>query len=53
MDAKFGVIASLRNGPQLKMDAMGEVFVPLKGSSDPSPGFLTSRAFRFGLKTGF
>lgn len=52
-DAKFGVTASLRNGPQLKINAIGEVFVPLTGSSDPSPAFLTSRAFRFGVKTGF
>jgi hypothetical protein len=35
-DAKFGVTASLRNGPQLKINAIGEVFVPLTGSGDPS-----------------
>ena len=52
-DAAFGVAASLRNGPQLKINAIGEVFVPLTGSRDPSPAFLTSPAFRFGVKTGF
>jgi len=52
-DATFGIAASLRNGPQLKINAIGEVFVPLTVSSDPSPPFLTSRAFRFGVKTGF
>jgi hypothetical protein len=52
-DARFGVAASLRDGPRLKLDAIGEVFVPLTGSSDPSPPFLTSRAIRFGIVTGF
>ena len=56
-DAKFGVTASLRNGPQLKINAIGEVFVPLSVPrsdwKDPSPAFLTSRAFRFGVKTAF
>jgi hypothetical protein len=52
-DAKFGVTASLRNSPQLKIDATGEVFVPLTGSRKPSPWFLPSGAFRFGVRTGF
>ena len=53
LDAKFGVAALLRNGPQLKINAIGEVFLPLKGSSNPSPAFRASRAFRLGLKTAF
>ncbi len=52
-DAKFGVSAPLRNGPQLKINAIGEVFVPLTGSTDPSAAFLTSRAFRFGVVVVF
>ena len=56
-DVKFGVTASLRNSPQLKINAIGEVFmplsVPLSESKDAPPPFLTSRAFRFGLKTAF
>lgn len=53
-DAQFGIAASLRHGPRLKLDAIAEVFVPLTtGSSDPSPPFETSRGFRFGLVTGF
>jgi hypothetical protein len=52
-DAKFGVTASLRNSPQLKINAMGEVFLPITGSSEPSPWFRPSRAYRFGLRTGF
>jgi hypothetical protein len=52
-DAKFGITASLRNTPQLKINATGEVFVPLTGSRAASPAFLTSRAFRLGLRTAF
>ncbi len=53
MDATLGVSAWVRNGPQLKINAMGEVFIPLKDSSSPSPAFLTSRAFRLGMRMGF
>ncbi len=56
-DAKFGVTASLRNSPQLKINALGEVFVPLSvplsDSKNAPPPFLTSRAFRFAVKTAF
>ena len=52
-DAKFGVTAPLWNGPRLKINAIGEVFVPLTGSTDASAPFLTSRAFRFGVLTAF
>ena len=53
MDATFGVQKLLRNGPQLKINAMGEVFIPVKDSSSPSPAFLTSTAFRLGMRMGF
>jgi hypothetical protein len=53
MDAKLGISALLRNTPQLKVNAIGEVFIPLKGSTGPTPAFLSSRAFRLGIKTAF
>ena len=52
-DAKFGVTAPLSNGPQLKIDAIGEVFVPLSGWTDRPAAFLPSPAFRFGVVTAF
>ena len=48
-DAKFGVTAPLRNTPRLKMDAIGELFVPLTGSI----AFPKSRVLKFGIVTGF
>jgi hypothetical protein len=53
LDVKFGVSKVVRDGPQLKINAMGDVFIPLKGSSSLSPAFGTSRAFRLGIKTAF
>ncbi len=52
-DATFGITASLRNSPHLKINAIGELFVPLTTPKNPSPAFLTSRAFRFGVRTAF
>lgn len=43
----------VRWDPRLKMNAIGEVFVPLTISTVPSGPFRTSRAFRFGIGTGF
>jgi hypothetical protein len=61
-DATFGITAPLWNGPRLKINSIGEVFVPLS-SSKPSqgtsryksyePAFLKSPAFRFGIVSGF
>jgi hypothetical protein len=53
LDLKFGVSKLVRDGPQLKINAMGDVFIPLKGSSSLSPAFGTSPAFRLGIKTAF
>jgi hypothetical protein len=52
-DAKFGVTAPLWNGPRLKINAIGEVFVPLTRPTDASTPFLTSRVYRFGIVTAF
>jgi hypothetical protein len=52
-DAMFGVAVSLQNGPKLKLDAIGEVFLPLTVPSDTSPAFRPSGAFRLGIKTAF
>lgn len=51
-DTKFRVSKRLKTGPRLKLDASGELFVPLTGANDaadPSASFLTSRTLRFGL----
>ena len=53
LDAKFGVSKLLRDGPQLKVNAIGEVFIPLKGTSSRSPAFVTSPGLRLGLRTAF
>ena len=53
LDAKLGISKLLRDGPQLKVNAIGEVFFPLKGSSSRTPAFRGSRAFRLGIKTAF
>lgn len=53
LDAKFGISAPLLNGPRLKLDAVGEVFVPVTRSTDPWDSFLTSRAFKLGIVAGF
>ena len=50
-DATFGVTAPLWIDPKLKINAIGEVFVPLTGSTDRP--LRPSRAFRFGVATGF
>jgi hypothetical protein len=52
-DAKFGITKSLRNSPHLKIKATGDVFIPLTAPTTLSPAFLTSRAFRLGLRTAF
>jgi hypothetical protein len=53
LDATFGITASLRNTPRLKLNAIGELFLPLTSPKDPSPAFLPSRAFRLGIGTDF
>jgi hypothetical protein len=53
LDATLGISALLRNSPHLKINAIGDVFIPLKGSSSVSPAFQPGRAFRLGLKTAF
>ena len=53
MDAKLGVSRLLRDGPQLKVNAIGELYIPLKGTSSRTPAFLSSRAFRLAIKTAF
>ena len=55
-DAKFGVSAPLWSGPRLKVNATGELFVPLTRSPDPADAaatLLTSRTLRFGIVTAF
>ena len=55
-DAKFGVNAPLWSGPRLKINAIGELFVPLTRSPDPADAaatLLTSRTLRFGIVTAF
>ena len=51
-DTKVRVSKRLKTGPRLKLDAFGELFVPLaspRNVADPSAAFLTSRTIRFGL----
>ena len=50
-DAAFGVTAPLWIDPQLKINATGELFVPVTGST-VGP-FRPSRAFKFRLAAGF
>jgi hypothetical protein len=55
-DATFGVSAPLWTGPRVKINAIGELFVPLtspRAPADPSATFLTSRTLRFGIVTSF
>jgi hypothetical protein len=53
MDAKLGISKLLRDGPQLKVNAIGELFIPLKSPDSAAPAFLSSRAFRLAIKTAF
>jgi hypothetical protein len=51
-DTKFKVSKRLKTGSRLKIDAVGELFVPLtrpRDAADPSGSFLTSPTFRLGL----
>jgi hypothetical protein len=52
-DVKFGVAAPVLNGPKLKVDAIGEVFIPVSGPTDSKVAFPTSRTFRLGGALGF
>ena len=52
-DVKFGVTAPVLNGPKLKVDAIGEVFVPVSSPTDSKVAFPTSRTFRLGGAFGF
>jgi hypothetical protein len=55
-DVKLGVSVPVWNGPRLKLNAIGELFVPVAGSNDradPSATFLKSLTPRFGVVTRF
>ena len=54
-DAKFGVSAPLWNRPTLKMNAIGELFVPMSAPTGGSTPFLKSGTlpFRLGGAIGF
>jgi hypothetical protein len=55
-DLKFGVSAPVLTGPRLKINAFGELFVPLtrpRGLPGPSATLLTSPTPRFGIVTVF
>jgi hypothetical protein len=52
-DVKFGVAAPVLNGPKLKLDAIGEVFMPISSPTDNKVAMPTSRVFRLGGVVGF
>jgi hypothetical protein len=56
-DAKFGISAPLWAGPRLKIDAVGELLVPMTRPDDTTvPSVVTplnSRTLRFGVVMSF
>jgi len=55
-DAKLGVSAPVWTGARVKINAIGELFVPLtspRAPADPSATVLTSRTLRFGIVMSF
>jgi hypothetical protein len=55
LDLTFGISAPVWTGDRLKVNASGDVIIPIPsvGSGDPAAPLLNSRSVRFGVGAGF